>query len=257
MNGSLEGRTAIVTGASRGIGLAIAKALMSAGAAVVITSRKEGVAERVAAALGDHAYGVRAHVSDESAARACMRTAVDRFGAIDILVNNAGTNPGFGQLMDVELASVAKTVDINLMAPLLWSRLVWEEWMRDHGGAIINVASVGGLEVRPNLGGYNASKAALIHLTRHLAVELAPSVRVNALAPGVVRTRLAEALWKEQEQAVAASTPLGRIGEPQDIGPAAVFLAGDGASWITGETIVIDGGRRFAGNGAGGRGGEQ
>jgi NAD(P)-dependent dehydrogenase (short-subunit alcohol dehydrogenase family) len=253
VTGSLEGRTAIVTGASRGIGLAIAKALMAAGAAVAITSRKDGVAEQAAAELGDRAYGVRAHAGDEAAAGACMRQVLDRFGAIDILVNNAGTNPAFGPLMDVEPASVAKTVDVNLLAPLLWTRLVWEHWMRDHGGAVINIASVGGLEVRPQLGAYNASKAALIHLTRHLAVELAPAVRVNALAPGVVRTRLAEALWKEQEQALADSTPLGRIGEPEDIAAAAVFLAGDGAGWITGETIVIDGGRRFAGNGGNSR----
>jgi NAD(P)-dependent dehydrogenase (short-subunit alcohol dehydrogenase family) len=240
----LDGRTAIVTGASRGIGLAIAEALVAVGASVVLTSRGDG-AEKAAAGLGDRVIGIRAHASDETAARACVRAAIDHFGSLDILVNNAGTNPAFGPLVEAEQASVTKILEVNLLAPLLWSRLAWNAHMREHGGVIINNASVGGLDVAPNLGAYNASKAALIHLTRHLAVELAPSVRVNAVAPGVVRTRLAEALWKEHEEAVAATTPLGRIGEPADVGDAVVFLAGDGARWITGETLVIDGGQRL------------
>jgi NAD(P)-dependent dehydrogenase (short-subunit alcohol dehydrogenase family) len=240
----LDGRTAIVTGASRGIGLAIAEALVAVGASVVLTSRGDG-AEKAAAGLGDRVIGIRAHASDETAARACVRAAIDHFGSLDILVNNAGTNPAFGPLVEAEQASVTKILEVNLLAPLLWSRLAWNAHMREHGGVIINNASVGGLDVAPNLGAYNASKAALIHLTRHLAVELAPSVRVNAVAPGVVRTRLAEALWKEHEEAVAATTPLGRIGEPADVGDAVAFLAGDGARWITGETLVIDGGQRL------------
>jgi NAD(P)-dependent dehydrogenase (short-subunit alcohol dehydrogenase family) len=233
-----------VTGASRGIGLAIAEALVAVGASVVLTSRGDG-AEKAAAGLGDRVIGIRAHASDETAARACVRAAIDHFGSLDILVNNAGTNPAFGPLVEAEQASVTKILEVNLLAPLLWSRLAWNAHMREHGGVIINNASVGGLDVAPNLGAYNASKAALIHLTRHLAVELAPSVRVNAVAPGVVRTRLAEALWKEHEEAVAATTPLGRIGEPADVGDAVAFLAGDGARWITGETLVIDGGQRL------------
>jgi NAD(P)-dependent dehydrogenase (short-subunit alcohol dehydrogenase family) len=240
----LEGRTAIVTGASRGIGLAIAEALVADGASVVLTSRGEG-AENAAARFGDRAIGIRAHASDETAATACISAAIDHFGGVDILVNNAGTNPAFGPLVGVGQASMIKILEVNLLAPLLWSRLAWEAHMREHGGVIVNNASVGGLDVAPNLGAYNASKAALIHLTRHLAVELAPRVRVNAVAPGVVRTRLAEALWKDHEEAVAATTPLGRIGEPADVGSAVAFLAGDGARWITGETLVIDGGQRL------------
>jgi NAD(P)-dependent dehydrogenase (short-subunit alcohol dehydrogenase family) len=240
----LEGRTAIVTGASRGIGLAIAEALVADGASVVLTSRGDG-AEKAAAGFGDRVVGMRAHASDETAARACIRAAIEHFGSLDILVNNAGTNPAFGPLVEVEQASMTKILEVNLLAPLLWSRLAWNARMHEHGGVIINNASVGGLDVAPNLGAYNASKAALIHLTRHLAVELAPNVRVNAIAPGVVRTRLAEALWKEHEEAVAATTPLGRIGEPADVGSAVAFLAGDGARWITGETLVIDGGQRL------------
>jgi NAD(P)-dependent dehydrogenase (short-subunit alcohol dehydrogenase family) len=240
----LRGRTAIVTGASRGIGLAIAQALVADGANVVLTSRGDG-ADRAAAALGDHAIGIRAHASDETAAAGCMRAAIDRFGSLDILVNNAGTNPAFGPLVEVEQASFRKILEVNLLAPLLWSRLAWDAYMREHGGVIINNASVGGLDVAPDLGAYNASKAALIHLTRHLAVELGPGVRVNAVAPGVIRTRLAEALWREREDEVAAATPLARIGEPADVGSAVAFLAGDGAGWITGATLVIDGGQRL------------
>jgi NAD(P)-dependent dehydrogenase (short-subunit alcohol dehydrogenase family) len=244
VSGPLHGRTAIVTGASRGIGLAIAEALLADGASVVLTSRGNG-AQQVAAGLGDRAFGIRAHASDEAAAAGCIRVAIDRFGSLDILVNNAGTNPAFGPLVQVEQTSFTKILEVNLLAPMLWSRLAWHAYMHEHGGVIINNASVGGLDVAPNLGAYNTAKAALIHLTRHLAVELAPNVRVNAIAPGVVRTRLAEALWKDDEEAVAAVTPLGRIGEPPDIGSAVAFLAGDGAAWITGATLVIDGGQRL------------
>jgi NAD(P)-dependent dehydrogenase (short-subunit alcohol dehydrogenase family) len=244
MSAPLQGRTAIVTGASRGIGLAIAEALVADGAQVVLTSRGDG-AERAAAAFGDRAMGIAAHASDETSAARCVRAAIDRFGSLDILVNNAGTNPAFGPLVGIEQASFSKVLEVNLLAPLLWSRLAWDAHMREHGGVIINNASVGGLDVAPNLGAYNAAKAALIHLTRHLAVELAPAVRVNAVAPGVVRTRLAEALWKEREEQVTAVTPLGRIGEPADVGSAVAFLAGDRAGWITGATLVIDGGQRL------------
>ena len=244
MNVPLQGRTAIVTGASRGIGLAIAEALVADGAQVVLTSRGDG-AERAAAAFGGRAIGIAAHAGDESSAARCVRAAIDRFGSLDILVNNAGTNPAFGPLVGIEQASFSKVLEVNLLAPLLWTRLAWDAHMREHGGVIINNASVGGLDVAPNLGAYNAAKAALIHLTRHLAVELAPAVRVNAVAPGVVRTRLAEALWKEREEQVTAVTPLGRIGEPADVGSAVAFLAGDRAGWITGATLVIDGGQRL------------
>ena len=135
-----------------------------------------------------------------------------------------------------------KTLEVNVWAPQMWAQHAWEKWMRDHGGVIVNVASLGGLIVGPGIGTYNTSKAALIHMTRHLARELAPRVRVNAIAPGVVKTRMAEALWKEQEEAVAAHTALGRIAEPADIADVVLFLASDRARWITGETLVVDGG---------------
>jgi NAD(P)-dependent dehydrogenase (short-subunit alcohol dehydrogenase family) len=243
----LQGKTAIVTGASRGIGLAIAEALVEGGANVVLTSRHQEAADTAASSLGsERAVGFGAHATDEDAAAACVAFAVERFGSLDVLVNNAGTNPAFGPVVDQDKGRFMKTLDVNLWAPALWSGLAWRAWMREHGGAVINTASVGGLVVGPNLGVYHASKAALIHLTKQLALELAPRVRVNAVAPGVVRTRLAEALWKEHEDAVAAVTPLGRIGEPRDVASAVAFLASDGASWITGETLVMDGGQMLA-----------
>lgn len=243
----LRGRCAIVTGASRGIGLAIAREFVARGANVVMTSRRREAAEEAAASLRNpRAVGYGAHAADEEAAAACTSFALERFGALDILVNNAGTNPAFGPLVDQDYGRFVKTLETNLWAPALWTRLAWASAMREHGGSVVNVASLGGLVVGANVGVYNVSKAGLIHLTRQFALELAPKVRVNAVAPGVVRTRLAEALWKDHEPAVAASTPLGRIGEPRDVASAVAFLASEEASFITGETLVLDGGLLLA-----------
>jgi NAD(P)-dependent dehydrogenase (short-subunit alcohol dehydrogenase family) len=239
----LAGRTAIVTGASRGIGLAIAQGLAAAGANVVLTSRKQEAADAAAAQVNGNAIGVAAHAVDEEAAQRCVELTVQRFGSVDILVNNAGTNPAYGPLIEQDHARFTKTFDVNLWAPLLWTSLAVKAWMGEHGGAVVNTASIGGLHYSPYMGMYNATKAALIHVTKQLALELSPRVRVNAICPGVVRTRLAEALWKEHEQAVSASTALGRIGEPVDVAGAVVFLVSDAASWITGEAMVIDGGQ--------------
>jgi NAD(P)-dependent dehydrogenase (short-subunit alcohol dehydrogenase family) len=248
-SGELRGRTAIVTGASRGIGLAIASRLCAEGANVVLTARRQEDAEASAASIGERAVGFAAHAVDEEAAGRCVAHALHRFGSLDILVNNAGTNPAFGPLVDQDHGRFAKTMDVNLWAPILWSGLAWKGWMREHGGVIVNTASVGGLVVGENLGIYHASKAALIHVTRHLALELAPGVRVNAVAPGVVRTRLAEALWKKHEEAVVRSTPLARVGEPDDIGDVVAFLVSDKSRWITGETVVTDGGQMLVSSG--------
>ena len=239
----LGGRTAIVTGASRGIGLAIAQQLAAAGANVVVTSRKQESADAAAEQVGGSAIGVGAHAVDEDAAQRCVHLTLERFGGVDILVNNAGTNPAYGPLIEQDHARFAKTFDVNLWAPLLWTSLVVKAWMGEHGGAIINTASIGGLHQSPLMGMYNATKAALIHVTKQLALELSPGIRVNAICPGVVRTRLAEALWKDHEDALSASTAVGRIGEPRDVAAAVAFLVSDQASWITGETMVIDGGQ--------------
>ncbi|MCK0089283.1 SDR family oxidoreductase [Rhodococcus sp. F64268] len=239
----LTGKTAIITGGSRGIGLETARGLAHAGANVVVTSRSQESADAAAADIGPAALGVGAHAVDEEAARRCIDVTLEEFGRIDILVNNAGTNPSYGPLVEQDHARFAKTFDVNVWGPVLWSSLVVKAWMGDHGGSIVNTASIGGMKFEANIGVYNASKAALIHLTKQLALELSPMVRVNAVAPGVVRTKLAEALWKDHEPRVAASTPLGRIGEPIDVASAVHFLVSDAAQWITGEVMVIDGGR--------------
>ena len=254
MSVELNGRTAIVTGASRGIGLAIAQRLAELGANVVVTSRKQESADAAAEQVGAGAIGVAAHAVDADAAKRCVDLTVDHFGSVDILVNNAGTNPAYGPLIEQDHARFAKTIEVNLWAPLLWTSLVVKAWMGEHAGTVINTASIGGLHQSPNMGTYNITKAALIHATKQLALELSPRVRVNAICPGVVRTRLAEALWKDHEEALSASTALGRIGEPADVADAVAFLVSDAASWITGETLVIDGGQ-VLGNAAGFRAG--
>jgi len=237
----LTGRTALVTGASRGIGHAAARCLADLGANVVLTARTQGAANAAAESVPG-AVGFAAHATDEDAARRCVDFTLERFGCLDILVNNAATNAAYGPLVDQHYETFRKTIDVNVWAPIMWSSLAARAWMTEHRGAIVNTASLGGLTTEPNLGIYNASKAALMHLTKQSAVELSPTVRVNAVAPGVVRTKLSEVLWREHEHVLTDSLPLGRIGEPEDIGRAIAFLASDAAAWITGQTLVIDGG---------------
>jgi len=240
-----SGRAALVTGATRGIGLAIAQAFLTAGASgVTITGRSRERLEAAAAALGAPERVALAAGSADDAAHleAAVAETIARFGSCDVLVNNAGTNPAYGPLVDVDLGALDKTWSVNLKGPLLGTRAAWHGWMRAHGGVVVNTASIGGLAPMAGLGAYNVAKAGLIAMTRQLAQELAPGVRVNALAPGIVKTRLATALYEGKEAAVAARHPLGRLGVPEDIAQATLFLASDAASWITGETLVIDGG---------------
>ncbi len=240
---SLAGKTAVVTGASRGIGAAIAVSFAAAGANVMLSSRKADALDEVAATIpGGNVATFAANAGEPEQAEACIQATVDRFGVVDILVNNAATNPYLGPSIDIDLGRYDKTFQVNLRGPLVWTQAAWQASMRDRGGSVVNVASIGGIRGEPGIGIYNTSKAALIHLTETLAAELAPDVRVNALAPGLVKTHFARALWEPAEDAVAARVPLQRLGEPEDIAHAALFLASDLASWITGHTLVIDGG---------------
>jgi NAD(P)-dependent dehydrogenase (short-subunit alcohol dehydrogenase family) len=245
-----ETRTAIVTGASRGIGRATAELFAAEGCNVVLTSRRQEALDEVAAALLEtypkiEVLAHAAHAAEPDEAAACVDAAMARFGRIDVLVNNAGTNPYFGPMVDLDPVRAEKTVRLNQYGVVLWTQLVWRASMSEHGGSIVNVASVGGLLTEPGIGYYNATKAAVIHLTRQFAQELAPKVRVNAVAPGVVRTVLARALWENFEQQLSEALPLGRIGEPTDVAEAIGFLAGPRSSWITGQTLVIDGGAQI------------
>jgi NAD(P)-dependent dehydrogenase (short-subunit alcohol dehydrogenase family) len=198
-------RVALVTGGTRGIGRAIAEALLADGAAVCITGRTQATLDEAVDALGaDRVLGVAGSAQDEVHRAACVRAVLDRFGRLDVLVNNAATNPQYGPLVDADLAAVRKVLEVDLVAPLGWVQEAWRAWMAEHGGAVLNVASIGGLRAGSHIGAYNAAKAALIHLTRQLAIELAPAVRVNAVAPAVVKTRFAEALYADREDEVAA-----------------------------------------------------
>ncbi|HJQ78062.1 MAG TPA: SDR family oxidoreductase [Acidimicrobiia bacterium] len=251
---SVEGKVALVTGGSRGIGQATALELGRSGAeGVVITSRKQenvdlSRSELIDSGIDDkRIVALAARADDEEAANEAVRATVEAFGACDILVNNAGTNPAFGNLMDVDLGALDKTWAVNMRAPLLWARAVFHGWMGEHGGSIVNVASVAGLRPSPLMGAYNISKAGLIHLTRQLALELAPEIRVNAVAPAVVRTRLAGALLAD-EDATARMHPMGRVGVPEDIARMIVFLGSDASSWMTGATVPVDGGVVGAGS---------
>jgi NAD(P)-dependent dehydrogenase (short-subunit alcohol dehydrogenase family) len=245
----LDGKTALVTGASRGIGQAIAAAFASSGASVMISSRKADALSEAAAAI-DAAKGDRsgevdwrvANAGDPEQAEACVAATVERFGSVDILVNNAATNPYYGPIIELDTARADKTLRVNQSGYLEWVQAAWRAGMSEQGGVVLNLASIGGLAVEGGIGWYNVSKAAVIHLTRQLAGELGPKVRVNALAPGLVKTEFARALWEPGEEAIARRLPLRRLGVAEDIANAALFLCSDAASWITGHTLVIDGG---------------
>jgi NAD(P)-dependent dehydrogenase (short-subunit alcohol dehydrogenase family) len=242
MDFRLDGKTALVTGASKGIGFAIAKGMAESGAKVMLSSRKQDQLEKAAAEIDGEVDLFAANAGEPDQAEACVNATLKRFGTLDILVNNAATNPYFGRAIDIDLPRYDKTFQVNVRGAFVWTQLAYNSWMQEHGGSVINIASVGGLKYGGLIGIYDATKAALIHLTKHLAVELAPEVRVNAVAPGLVKTDFAKALYQSGEEAVAAMMPLKRLGIPDDIAPAAVYLASDAASWVTGHVMVLDGG---------------
>ncbi len=243
MDFRLDDKVALVTGGSRGIGKAIATAYAQAGARVMIVSRKAETLEATAAEIGEGCGWIAAHTGDAEAAERAIDETIARFGGLDILVNNAATNPYAGPMIDVDLPRWDKTIQVNLTAPLRWTQLAWNKAMKEHGGVVINISSVGGLSTSPSIGVYDLTKAALLHMTEQLGAELGPKVRVNAICPGLIKTDFARMLWEgERGDEVAQMYPLKRLGEPEDIAAAALYLASDAGSWMTGQRIVLDGG---------------
>ncbi|PTM97084.1 SDR family oxidoreductase [Streptomyces spinosirectus] len=240
---ALSGKAALVTGASRGIGYGVAEALVARGDRVAITGRNEEALKEAVDKLGAErviAIPGKAHDLDHQS-EAVERT-MEAFGRLDFLVNNAGTNPVFGPIADLDLNVARKVFETNVISALGFAQKTWHAWQKDNGGAIVNIASVAGIAPSPFIAAYGVSKAALINLTQQLAHEFAPKVRVNAIAPAVVKTKFAQALYEGREEEAAASYPLGRLGVPSDIGGAAAFLTSEQSDWVTGQTLVVDGG---------------
>ncbi|ALG84648.1 SDR family oxidoreductase [Gordonia phthalatica] len=239
-----QGQTAIVTGASRGIGFAIAERLVAEGAKVTITARKQEALDDAVEKLGgsDVALAVAGRADDPEHQADAVAKTIEAFGSADLLVNNTGINPVYGPLMEMDPEAARKIMDVNVVSALRWAQAVHAAWQAEHGGAIVNVASIAGLRPAPGIAFYGVSKAAVIHLTEELAWELGPNIRVNAVAPAVVKTRFATALYEGREEQVSAAYPLKRLGEPDDIGSVVAFLLSQDAGWMTGQTLVVDGG---------------
>ncbi|PXA86875.1 short-chain dehydrogenase [Nostoc sp. 3335mG] len=251
----LTGKVAIITGSSRGIGRAIAEAYADAGAKVVISSRKQPACEEVANAINakhgeERAVAIAASISDKAALEALVTETRQRFGQIDILVCNAASNPYYGPMAGISDEQFRKIFDNNVLANHWLVSMVAPEMIERKDGAIVIVSSIGGLIGSDVIGAYNVSKAADFQLVRNLAIEFGKhNVRVNAIAPGVIRTDFAKALWEDPkaEAALKRVTPLGRIGEPDEIAGAAVFLASKAGAYVTGQGIVVDGGTTIKG----------
>lgn len=249
MHVGVDGKVALITGASHGIARAIAEAFLTSGAkAVAIAGRKVDVLQDVAQQLDPERSLIFAwNVEDDEEIASAITTTIERFGALDVLVNDTATNPDYvpldyGPLMDTDMAAIDRTWTINQRVPLVAAREAWRQWMAVHGGVIVNVSSLGPHQLNLTLGAYNVSRAALDHLTRQLALELAPSVRVNAVATSVIRSNFSELPSSWNYDAVARTHPLQRLGEPEDIANAVMFLASDVASWVTGHVLAVDGG---------------
>lgn len=249
--GRFTGCAAIVTGGSRGIGLAVARRLVAEGGRVCITARRpDGLEEALATLPPGSAVAVAGRADDPVHRAEVLSSAEAAFGRVDALVNVVGMNPVFGPLADVELEAARKIFEVNVITPLAWVQDLLAHpglAFAERGGVIVNLSSVTGVTPSPGIGLYGVSKAAVAHLTKTLAVELAPSIRVNAVSPAVVRTTFSRALYEGRETEVEAGYPLGRLGEPDDVAAAVAFLASPDAEWITGEVLTVDGGLLAAG----------
>jgi NAD(P)-dependent dehydrogenase (short-subunit alcohol dehydrogenase family) len=239
--GRFDDTVTLVTGASRGIGLAIAERVVADGGRVVITARGQEALDAAVSRLGGagHAIGVAGKADDPAHRADVFARIATEFGTLDHLVNNAGINPAYGKALDVEDSAVRKIFEVNVLGSLAWSRDAVAAGLRT---AIVNISSIAGVSASPGIAIYGVSKAALISLTKQLAVELAPGIRVNAVAPAVIKTDFARALYEGHEAEAAAQYPLARLGEPADVAGPVAFLLSEDAAWITGQTIIIDGG---------------
>ncbi|WP_225217355.1 SDR family oxidoreductase [Arthrobacter pullicola] len=250
----LEGKTALVTGASRGIGLAVAHRFVAEGAKVLLTARAQGPLDEAAAGFPPGTVlAVAGNSTDAVHQREALDAVASEFGRLDVLVNNAGTNPVYGPLLDLDLEAARKIMDVNVLGALAWTQAACRHpkaGFTSGGGSVINMSSVSAQTPAKGIAFYGISKAALEQLTRSLAVELAPEIRVNALAPAVVKTRFSRALYEGREEQVAGSYPLGRLGSPGDVAAAAAFLASNDAAWVTGQVLTLDGGLLLAGGSA-------
>ncbi|MEU2210625.1 SDR family oxidoreductase [Streptomyces hygroscopicus] len=246
-----SGKAALITGASRGIGYAVAEAMVARGDRVCITGRNEEALKEAVERLGaDRAIYVAGKAHDQAHQAAAVERTMEAFGRVDHLVNNAGTNPVYSPIADLDLDVIRKVFETNVVSALGFAQRTWKAWQKENGGTIVNMASLAGLSPSPFIAAYGVSKAAMINLTVQLAQEFAPRVRVNAIAPAVVKTKFATALYEGREEEAAAAYPLKRLGVPEDIGGAAAFLTSDQAAWVTGQTLVVDGGI-LLGNGLG------
>jgi NAD(P)-dependent dehydrogenase (short-subunit alcohol dehydrogenase family) len=243
--GRFDGKTALITGASRGIGLSIAQRLVDDGARVVITARGQDALDAAVAQLGGpaHAIGIAGKADSPDHRGEVFGSITREFDSLDFLVNNAGINPAYGKALDVADDAVRKIFEVNVLASLTWTR---DAVAAGLSTAVVNIASIAGVTAAPGIAMYGVSKAALINLTTQLAFELAPGIRVNAVAPAVIKTDFARALYEGREDAVAATYPLRRLGVPTDVAGPVTFLLSEDAAWITGQTIIIDGGGSLA-----------